>query len=561
MKIRIEQLNPTVGDLTGNRDLMLEALERAEKKDADLLIFPEMTVTGYPVQDLLEEVSFRNACYRVNREVIEATGKTALLFGSVTPNESGMGRRMFNSALLAREGKLIGYVNKTLLPNYDIFDDLRYFEPNDRFECLELDGVKLGVTICEDIWYNENEFQYHTYRLNPAFELKKAGADAIINISASPYTNTKHQNRMKMLQNHAKSLQLPVFYSNQVGAQTDVIFDGDSMAIDGKGEIIAETTPFKADFTDLEWQPDTGKLEVQNDGRSRPVYPALKQERQFEAIKLGMRDYFHKTGVADHVVLGLSGGIDSALVCALAVEALSPERVKAITMPTKFSSEGSVNDSRQLADHLGIELFEVPVQQIYRAFEESLQPIFEGLPFGVAEENLQSRIRGTLLMAYANKFNCLLLATGNKSEYAVGYSTLYGDMNGALSLIGDIYKTEVYELAKWLNTVYYKEEVIPETTLTKPPSAELRPDQKDSDSLPDYEILDTILYQYLELQRGKSELIERGFDQKLTDRIIKLVDYNEFKRFQAVPILKLGSKSFGTGRRRPIVQRWTDNQD
>lgn len=561
MQIRIEQLNPTVGDFSGNKKLILDALQRAEENGADLLILPEMTVTGYPVQDLLENRVFREACYRVNREIIEATRNTALLFGSIAPNESGYGRKMYNGAFLAQEGKLTGTVFKTLLPTYDIFDDLRYFEPNDQFECMELHGIKLGVTICEDIWYNENEFQYHTYRLNPASELKKAGAQAIINISASPYTNSKHQNRVKMLQNHAKTLHLPVFYSNQVGAQTDVIFDGDSMAITETGEVVAKTKPFEPDYTDIEWDPASGSIVPPEKIEHQPNYPASKQERQFEAIKMGLRDYIHKTGLTDQVVMGLSGGIDSAVVCALAVESLSPGNVKAISMPSQFSSEGSVRDAHTLAENLGIELFDIPVQDIFNEFENSLQPLFEGREFGTAEENLQSRIRGTLLMAYANKFNSFLLATGNKSEFAVGYATLYGDMNGALSLIGDLYKTEVYDLAEWLNSEYYKKEMIPESIISKPPSAELRPDQKDSDSLPDYELLDDLLYHYIELKKGKSDLVAGGFDKDLTEHITKLVDINEFKRFQAVPILKMSSKSFGSGRRWPIVQKWTVNQD
>ncbi|MFO7799906.1 NAD+ synthase [Rhodohalobacter sp.] len=560
MKIRVEQLNPTVGDLTGNKSLIIEALQRAEKDETDLLIIPEMTVTGYPVEDLLEEEGFRDECYRVNREIIESTGKTALLFGSITPNESKYGRKMFNSALLAHKAKLLGTVHKTLLPTYDIFDDLRYFEPNEEFQCLEFEGVKLGVTICEDIWYNENEVQYHTYPVNPALELKELGADVIINVSASPYTNTKHQNRVRMLQNHAKNLNLPLLYSNQVGAHTDVVFDGDSMAIERTGEVVAKTKPFQPDYTDILLDPETGDVKLAQKGKSQPIYPGNKQERQFEAIMLGLRDYMEKTGAADHVVFGLSGGIDSALGCTLAVEALSAEKVKAITLPTEFSSEGSITDSQKLTENLGIELFEVPIQTIFEDYRLALKPVFKDSNFGVAEENLQSRIRGTILMAYANKFNSFLIATGNKSEYAVGYATLYGDMNGALSLIGDLYKTEVYEMAKWLNSSYYRKEVIPESVITKPPSAELRPDQKDSDSLPDYEILDSLLYQYIELQKGKAELIEEGFEESMIDKILRLVDYNEFKRNQAVPVLKLSSKSFGSGRRWPIVQKWTANR-
>jgi NAD+ synthase (glutamine-hydrolysing) len=555
MRVRIEQLNPVIGDLNGNRDLILSALEKAEKAGIDLLILPELVTTGYSPQDLLEAESFRGRCYEVNRECVEATGKTALLFGTITPNSAQYGRKMFNSALLARHGELLGTVHKSLLPTYDIFDELRYFEPNQRFECLMLDGVKLGVTICEDIWHNENDIQYHTYPINPALELKKAGADVIINISASPYTHTKHEGRLSLLQKHARECSLPIFYSNQAGANTDVISDGDSMAVTASGDAVARTEPFQSSFTDVEWAPENGTVEPLND--SQPIYPANRYERQFKAITCGIREYVEKTGITDKVVVGLSGGIDSALVCALAAEALGAGNVKAITMPAQYSSSGSVTDSEELAENLGIELFNIPIETLFDQYRSALGPVFGDLPFNVAEENLQSRIRGALLMAYANKFGCFLLATGNKSEYAVGYATLYGDMNGALAPIGDLYKSEVFELSKWLNTSYYKKEVIPESILTKAPSAELRPGQKDIDSLPEYDILDNILIQYLEQQKCKNELVDAGFDADTVQRVIQLVDNNEFKRFQSAPILKLTSKSFGMGRRRPIVQRWT----
>jgi NAD+ synthase (glutamine-hydrolysing) len=553
MKVRIEQINPIIGDLRGNKSLILDALKLAEKAGIDLLILPEMVVTGYPVQDLLENEAFRESCYRTNDEIISASENTAILFGSVTPKKEGFGRKMYNSVLLAKEGEMIGITHKALLPTYDIFDDLRYFEPNRSFECLNLDGVKLGVTICEDIWYNENEVQYHTYEVDPAAELKKAGADVIINISASPYTNTKHQNRVSMLKNHARKLELPVFYANQVGAHTDVIFDGDSMVIDRDAEIVTNTRVFYPSFTDIEWNPDSGKVTGLTELQ---IYPSLKQERQFEAIRCGLRDYINKLDITGNVVMGLSGGIDSALVCAMAVEALGAEHVKAITMPGEFSSEGSVTDSRLLADNLGIELFELSIEPLFGEFCNTLAPLFKGESFGVAEENVQSRIRGSLLMAYSNKFGNFLLATGNKSEYAVGYATLYGDMNGALAIIGDLYKTEVYDLCKWLNSSYYKKEVIPDSILIKPPSAELRPDQKDTDSLPEYEVLDDILYRYIELQQSRREISESGYESELVHKILKMVDMNEFKRYQAAPILKLGSKSFGIGRRWPIVQKW-----
>jgi NAD+ synthase (glutamine-hydrolysing) len=557
MRVRAEQLNPIIGDFEGNTRLILDAISRARSAETDLLILPEMVVTGYPVQDLLENEAFREMCYRTNQEIISASEGIAVLFGSITPN-NGFGRKMYNTAILARNGETAGEVHKTLLPTYDIFDDLRYFEPNREFKCLEMDGIKLGVTICEDIWYNENEVQYHTYDTDPAKEQKKAGADVIINISASPYTKKKHENRVQMLQNHVKRLGLPLFYSNQTGTHTDVIFDGDTMMIDSNGVVVAATVPFGPGFADVEWNPVT--RHVASVQENQPVYPKSNEERQFRAMICGIKDYFHKTGFAEGVVLGLSGGIDSALVCVLAAEALGPDKVTAITLPGRYSSSGSVDDSKKLAENLGVRFEEISIETINGSFLDSLKPLFGDRPQGTAEENLQSRIRGTLLMAFSNKFNRFLLATGNKSEYAVGYATLYGDMNGALAPIGDLYKTEVYSICEWLNSRYYKKEVIPAAILEKEPSAELRPDQKDSDSLPEYDILDDILYRYIDLQQSREEIIAGGHDQKAVTEMTRLVDLNEFKRFQAAPILKLSSKSFGMGRRRPIVQKWTQQK-
>lgn len=557
MQIRIGQLNPIVGDLTGNSSKIIKSLRKAESDGIDLLILPEMVLIGYPAQDILENKAFQRSAYQHNEKIIKATQKTALLFGSITKNEK-MGRQMFNSALLARGGELLGKVHKTLLPTYDVFDDLRYFEPNDTFKCLELDGARLGVTICEDIWYNENEVQYHTYETDPANLLKEDGAEIIINISASPFTKTKHENRKQMLQNHAGKLNIPVLYSNQVGAQTEVLFDGDSMAINSDSIVVASCKAFAEGHIDLKW--NLGQNSLKTDNNSHQVsYPREGPERIFEALKMGVHDYFHKLEITETAVLGLSGGIDSALTCVIVAEALGTGNVKALNMPSTFSSEGSVSDSEKLAENLGIELMDVPIQSIFEEFNDQLQSIFEGTEFGVAEENLQSRIRGVLLMACANKFGYFLLATGNKSEYAVGYSTLYGDMNGALVVIGDLYKTQVYELARWLNEQYYQKEVIPQNIITKPPSAELRPNQKDTDTLPEYKVLDEILYRYIELQEGAEFIIEDGYDEQTVQKVIRMVEANEFKRYQAAPILKVSSKAFGIGRRWPIVQKWTAN--
>ncbi len=558
MNIRVEQLNPVIGDLEGNVKQILASLKKAQKSGVDLLILPEMVLTGYPVQDLLENETFRNTCYKANNSVIKHTGDTALLFGSLTKNISGIGRKIFNSAILCHKGKLVGKVDKTLLPTYDIFDDLRYFEPNKHFECIEFQGVKLGVTICEDIWYNQNEVQYHYYKVNPAAELKKLGAQAIINISASPYTKNKHENRLHMLVKHARNLSLPIFYSNQTGVQTDVVFDGDSLVLDSKGNLVSLTEPFKPGYTDVSWDPGLGYIHSKH--RNQKIRRD-KYSRILGAIKAGIRDYLEKTGVAGNLVLGLSGGIDSALVAVLAVEAIGKSNVTALSMPGEFSSQGSVDDAEKLAQNLGIKIHRVTINSIFDSFNETLKPLFSKTKFGVAEENLQSRIRGALLMAYSNKFGPILLTTGNKSELAVGYANLNGDMNGGLNPIGDLYKTEVFEFCEWLNKTYYQKEVIPQEIMDKPPSAELRPGQKDSDSLPEYHILDDILWRYIELQQDVEQIIDDGgHDENVVKKVIRLTDYSEFKRYQAPPVLKLSSKSFGSGRRWPIVQGWTDRK-
>lgn len=557
MKIRLEQLNPTIGDLQGNYRLILSALNSAEADGMDLLILPEMVVTGYPPQDLLENEHFREKCYHYNSLLAGAAGSCALLFGSITKSHQPFGRKMYNSAILCHEGEIVAVTHKTLLPTYDVFDDLRYFEPNTTFDPVEFKGVKLGVTICEDIWYNENEVQYHTYQTDPAKELKHLGAELIINISASPFTRSKHDNRVGMIRNHAKNLGLPVLYCNQTGANTEIIFDGDTLAMSAAGEIIATTRPFHPSKTDIVYEKDVGILAGSE--QNKHSYPDSSEERHFLAIQCGIRDYFSKSGLPEKTVLGLSGGIDSALAAVLVVEALGSESLKAVTMPSAFSSEGSVTDSEKLAQNLGIELIKLPIGEIISAFESSLNPWFAGTPFGIAEENLQSRVRGGLLMAWANKFGSFLITTGNKSEMATGYATLYGDMNGALAIIGDLYKTEVYRLSKWLNQSYYKREVIPLSILNKPPSAELRPEQKDADSLPEYDLLDGILTRYIDLQWSREKIVEVGYDSSEVERILKLVDRNEFKRYQASPILKLSPKAFGTGRRWPLVQQWTKN--
>ncbi|MFH5830887.1 NAD+ synthase [Halalkalibaculum sp. DA3122] len=559
MKIRLQQLNQTIGDLEQNVRSILQALEEAVSDGIDLLVLPEMTVCGYPPMDLLERAAFRNSVYAANERIIKATTvSTALVFGSITPNRGlRFGRQCCNTALVARNGKKLAQVHKTLLPTYDVFDELRYFEPNDHFECIEIDGIRLGITICEDIWYNENDIQYHTYRLNPAEELAERGAQAIINISASPFTKTKPQSRQRMLQDHARNLQRPLFYCNQVGANTELVFDGDSMAVDSQANMVARAPLFEECYVDTAWDVENDSLV--NIGQPPAEIPE-KSEGVFKGLSLGLKDYLRKTGIAEKVILGLSGGIDSTLVACIAAEALKPGNVIGITMPSEFSSEGSISDSERLAENLGIGFHQLAIKDIYEQYEDTLEPLFRGTSFGVAEENLQSRIRGMLLMAVANKFGYMLLNTGNKSEMATGYCTLYGDMNGGLGVLNDLYKTEVYDMARWLNEHYYGRNVIPQSVIDKPPTAELRPGQKDSDSLPPYEVLDPILYSYIEKQESAERIAEQGFDYDLVKRLIKMVDNNEFKRFQATPGLKVSPKAFGSGRRWPIVQQWTKHQ-
>jgi NAD+ synthetase len=556
MIIRLEQVNPTIGDISGNIALIEEAMAHAEADNVDLLVLPELVVCGYPPMDLIERQAFLDAVFQANDRIVTHSTDTAVLFGTATPNH-GVGRKCFNSAILAQNGEKVTEVHKTLLPTYDVYDELRYFEPNSTFECIEFKGTTIGITVCEDIWHNF-ELSYLTYDVNPAKELVEKGAKAIFNLSASPYTRNKPQSRQRMLQQHAERLEVPIFYANQVGGNTELVSDGDSMAIKSNTKVVGRARLFEESSIDLNWQPEADTLE--NIG-SPPANIPKKIAQMFSALKLGLQDYLNKTGIAEDVVLGLSGGIDSALVAAIATEALGAENVVGITMPSEFSSEGSVTHSQKLAQNLGIELHEIAVKDLYNQFNTTLKPLFKDATFGVAEENLQPRIRGTLLMAYSNKFGNMLLNTGNKSELATGYCTLYGDMAGGLGVIADLYKLEVFEMARWLNEEYYGEEIIPSAIINKPPSAELRPDQKDADSLPKYDILDPILEAYIEKQHSVAEIAEQGFDIDIVREIVALVDRNEYKRFQAVPALKVSDKAFGTGRRWPLVQRWTNNRN
>ncbi len=559
MNIRLAQLNPTIGDLAGNKKLILDAIKQAEVDGVEVLLLPELIVCGYPPLDLLERAVFREFCYQVNTEIIEHTSTMCVVFGSITENLTGIGRKCFNSAIVAQNGKELSRVHKALLPTYDVFDDLRYFEPGTDFAPVSINGVSFGITVCEDIWFNDNEINYHTYAVNPAEVLASKGAEAIINISASPFTKKKPVSRITMLQKHAKQLHLPLFYVNQVGANSELIFDGDSLALDENGEIVQRAERFAQTHITVSYNAKSKELKALGNSKGQKGAPNPIQS-MFNGLVLGLKDYLRKSKAANKVILGLSGGIDSALVCAIAVEALGAENVLGVTMPSEFSSEGSVSDSQKLAENLRVQLLEIPIKSIYDSFLEQLSPVFKDTKFNVAEENLQSRSRGDLLMAIANKFDYMLLNTGNKSETAVGYCTLYGDMAGGLAVISDLYKTEVYAMCEWLNEDFYRKEVIPRTIIDKEPSAELRPDQKDSDSLPNYETLDSILEYYLEHQLSREEILNKGFDDETVDRILKLVDLNEHKRYQSAPGLKVSAKAFGVGRRWPLVQRWTGQE-
>jgi NAD+ synthetase len=573
-------MNPTVGDIQGNTSRIFKEIERAREQGIQLLIFPELAVCGYPPMDLLNLPEFRETIYKANETIIDQSPDIALIFGSISPNDQN-GRPCYNSAFVVSNRKIIGIQHKSLLPNYDVFDDVRYFEPATSVEPIELFGIKWGVSVCEDIWQNDNS--YMRYHVNPLELLHQQGAEIMVNISASPFTRGKIYERADMLARRCKEFQSPLLYVNQVGAQTELIFDGDSLAMDALGNEINRANRFQEAFFDVECirdnegvqikhphsdpdenrspsptthQPETHQLGIQTPQRSSGTVQ-LEEAYIFEALTLGIRDYIVKSGLPMKVCLGLSGGIDSALVAALAVEALGSDAVVGVTMPSEYSSKGSVADSIQLAASLGIECHQIPINNMVKAFDRSMAEYFKGTEFGLAEENIQSRFRGSILMAWANKFAAVVLNTGNKSEYAVGYCTLYGDMNGALGVISDLYKSEVYALAEWMNEHYYNQEVIPKAILTKAPSAELRPDQKDSDSLPDYVILDAILKGYIEQAKELSELVDMGFDSDLVQEILKKVDLNEFKRYQSAPGLKVSDVAFGVGRRRPIVQQWT----
>lgn len=543
MKIALTQINYHIGNFKYNKDKILEAIQKGEAQGADLVVFAELAISGYPPRDFLEFKDFVNQCNLAVGEIALACTKTAAIVGLPTYNPNHKGKPLYNSAAFLYQGKIQKFIHKTLLPNYDIFDEYRYFEPNRQFEIVEFKGKKMALTICEDLW---NVQDNPLYTVNPLDELMPLHPDFIINIAASPFHSKQASMRKAVLRKNAIKYDLPLFYVNHVGAQTELLFDGGSMAMNAAGEVVSELPYFKEDFAIFDLQS------VRSTKKPAKREPPAEIALIHDALVMGIQNYFEKLGFTK-AVLGLSGGIDSAVTAVLAARALGKENVYNVLLPSQFSSEHSVNDSLKLIHNTGMPYDVIPIEKAYQTFDEMLKPFFKGLPFNVAEENLQARIRGVILMALSNKFGSILLNTSNKSEAAVGYGTLYGDMNGGLSVLGDVYKTQVYELARYLNR---QDEVIPENILTKPPSAELRPHQKDSDSLPDYGMLDAILLEYIEHRKGPKEMIAMGFDEHLVRRILKLVNTNEYKRYQTPPMLRISQKAFGMGRRIPIVAKY-----
>ena len=547
MNIALAQINPTVGDLQGNSRKIVDYAQRAHEAGADLIVFPELCVTGYPPQDLLENQLFLEGVgHSLDRIASEIPAGIGIIVGAPEVNPDATGKRLYNTAMLLENGERLAVVRKQLLPTYDVFDENRYFEPADNCSVVEWRGLKLGLHVCEDMWNNEEQVQYHLYDENPIDTLAAQGADLFINISASPFYADKHDVRNRLIAENCQEHNIPFLYVNQVGANTELIFDGDSRVHDAAGNLILNAKSFEEDL--IFWEMGTAPA---------PVSIQRSQiETVHDALVLGIRDYFEKTGAFSKALVGLSGGIDSAVTCALAVEALGPERVVGVTMPSKYSSSGSVDDSVALADAYGIEFHRIPIVPAVAAFDDMLGEIFEGTQPGVAEENVQARSRGLTLMAISNKFNHLLLTTGNKSEMSVGYATLYGDMNGGLAVLSDVFKMEVYALAEYINE-RAGHDLIPRNTITKPPSAELRPDQKDQDSLPPYPLLDEILRRYVEEQEDLDVIaVATGQSEDFVHDILRKVDRNEYKRRQAPPGLRVSKKAFGVGRRLPIVMRW-----
>jgi NAD+ synthase (glutamine-hydrolysing) len=569
MKIAIAQQNYHIGNFEDNTRKIMGAIQYAKSRKADLVIFSELSICGYPPRDFLEFDDFINECYKAIDIIKEQADTIGVIIGSPQRNPAKEGKDLFNAAWLLYDKKVAGVAHKTLLPNYDVFDEYRYFEPGFEWNVLEFKGKRIALTVCEDIW---NLGDNPLYRQCPMDVLIDQQPDLMINISASPFDYDHDKDREEIVRANVLKYRLPMFYCNAIGSQTEIVFDGGSLVMDANGQIVKEMKYFEEDFAIV----NLDEIEVQK-AKRKPMKAVPEFDKDMrvgkvedpekiieyltsdenigqikEALILGIRDYFRKMGFTK-AILGSSGGIDSAVTQALATRALGRENVRAILMPSHFSTSHSVADAEQLSRNLGNPYDIVPIKNVYDSLLHTLQPVFGDMPFGLAEENLQSRTRGNLLMGISNKFGYILLNTSNKSELSTGYGTLYGDMAGGLSVLGDVYKMQVYALANYLNR---NGEIIPENIITKPPSAELRPDQKDSDSLPDYAVLDKVLYQYIEKRKGPKELIAMGIDEALVRRVLKMVNSNEYKRNQFCPIIRVSCKAFGVGRRVPIVGKY-----
>jgi len=545
MKIALAQLNYHIGNFEANLQKMKMRVHLAKDQHADLIVFSELAVCGYPPRDFLEFEDFIKRCKKVINALAKLTDDIAIIVGAPTVNPEPEGKDLFNSAYFLYEGETQFIAHKALLPTYDIFDEYRYFEPQADFKVLEFKGERIALTVCEDIWNIGNENPLYT--ICPMDEMMDQAPTLCINISASPFDYAHAEERIRICKENVARYKLPMFYCNQVGAHTEVIFDGGSLVIDKNAHVVDEMPYFREAFAVY----DTSILSADNKHRNNER-PKDKTQLIYNALVLGIRDYFDKLGFKK-AILGLSGGIDSALTLALAAEALGHKNVRSVLMPSEFSSQHSVDDSVVLCHNLDSPYDLIGIRQVYDSYLKLLHPQFDGLPFNVTEENLQARIRGVILMALSNKFGYIVLNTSNKSEAAVGYGTLYGDMCGGLSVLGDVYKMEVYELAHYINR---NGEIIPDHIIEKAPSAELRPNQKDSDSLPDYAVLDEILHQYIEKKQGPKAIIKAGFDEALVKRVLRLVNINEYKRYQTAPMLRVSSKAFGMGRRMPIVAKY-----
>jgi NAD+ synthase (glutamine-hydrolysing) len=550
MKISLAQLNYHIGNFERNKELICSSIKQAKDEGADLIIFSELCVPGYPPLDLLDRFDFIEKCGQTVNEIANECSGIAAIIGSPTLNRNQEGKKLFNSALLLSEGEIIFCANKALLPTYDIFDEYRYFEPGRQFSVVEFKGKRLAITICEDLWDEQpfdNEFEKaRLYTVSPMEELAKQKPDIIINIAASPFSYNKSETREKIFTSKGEKYKVPVISVNQTGANTELIFDGASIVVNHKGEIYCSLPSFTETVKTFLFDDIISGKKAHNEKRADAI------ELIHNALVQGIYDYFSKSRLKSSII-GLSGGIDSAICLCLAAEALGPENVRALLMPSRYSSDHSVNDAVALAKTLGVKYDIISIEEPFSSFEKLLEPVFEGRNSDLTEENLQARVRAVLLMAVSNKFGNILLNTSNKSEAAVGYGTLYGDMAGGLSVIGDVYKTDIYKLADFINR---NSEIIPYNIINKPPSAELRPEQLDSDSLPDYAVLDSILYQYIELQKPAERIIDDGADRETVLKVIRLINFNEYKRYQAPPVLRISSKAFGAGRRMPLVARY-----